>query len=67
MIQIKDTSIRKINIICDEHYDNIKRPIITAIKKNIDKKRRDYLIDRLEDIIKGTPSELLNTLKNYNF
>lgn len=65
MIQIKDITNRKISSICDDYYCNIKKPVIAAIKKHIDKKRADFILGRIESIIKGKPNELLNILKSY--
>ena len=66
MIQIKSTPGRDINAICKEHFDALKGPLETAIRRNIKgEKRKKYLLNNLEKIITASPDKLLLILTNY--
>lgn len=65
MILIGENDNRKIEEICDRHYDNIHRVVTTAIKKNIRGPRRSFLLDNLNIILKGRPQELLDIFIRY--
>jgi len=57
MLQIKKTQQRNLDIICEEHYSELRKNILAKLSK-LNKRQSDFIIPNLKRILTGKPADL---------